>query len=478
MAIYQNNNGTYMNNSYLSVGKNKTGVARVWLQGANLSESGLVRGSRYYVTYDIEANEFRGKMLADGESAPENVKERIVSGKKLKNREIPIIDLASKELENTLGGAEKVRIDFFNGEFVGTIHHAITKIKKREQRLKSNLKEGFVDKGVLCVGGGVSVLASSYGFEMHGIKSNTRYIIDREEKYLEACRMNNPAYNAKNTHVITGSLEEVETSILPDVDVVCVSLPCTGHSLAGRAKNKLATAEEHKTDANAVFGLMRILDKNPSVIISENVREARNSATYLMIKNLLTIMGYTYYEIELDQKQSGAIEQRARYWLVAVSNGLPPIDVSKIPTYQKRYNNIGELIDNVPSDDSSWKDISSKVERTAKNKALGKGFAINLVDEQATSIGTCGKGYSKIRMSEPALLNKANPNESRILKAAELARAQGVPEQLINNISNTTATEILGQGIDFFQGVGVSELIAMEVFRQFTTKESQLAMAV
>ena len=86
------------------------------------------------------------------------------------------------------------------------------------------------------------------------------------------------------TQIFTASLEELEPGCRVRECAECFA-PCTGHSNSGKAKNKIKNAEQHKTDATAVFGFMRIVQShvNP-VIVSENVPQAQDSATYQLNK--------------------------------------------------------------------------------------------------------------------------------------------------------------------------------------------------
>lgn len=52
---------------------------------------------------------------------------------------------------------------------------------------------------------------------------------------------------------------------------------------------------------------------NPSVVVSENVVQARDSASYMLVRAYLKEQGYVITEDVLDARQAGTIEDRDRW---------------------------------------------------------------------------------------------------------------------------------------------------------------------
>ncbi|WP_413694466.1 hypothetical protein [Psychromonas sp. KJ10-2] len=147
----------------------------------------------------------------------------------------PIIDIANSDLINVTQNAQKVRVDFYKNEIHISISHTETKQRERENRLISNLSNGSIKTGVACVGIGVSTAAVHDGLAKGGVISTTEFIVDRERKYLDVATKNNHAISDE-TLIFEASLEEVEPELIPKVDILGFSLPCTGHSLSGITK--------------------------------------------------------------------------------------------------------------------------------------------------------------------------------------------------------------------------------------------------
>jgi DNA (cytosine-5)-methyltransferase 1 len=378
-----------LQHGYYTVGENR-GRPRIWLQGGNLEKANFLKGVHYDVSYEID----KAAIVLTVTSEP-SLTSRIVSGRlKPDGSYSPIIDLAKASVLDVTKGAQKIRADFFEDKIVITLHHHESKQIEREERLKSNLKKGCVSKADLCVGIGVSCAALHDGIKQGGFHSRTEFIVDKNRKYLDVAAQNNHAID-QDTTIFEARLEELEPELLSFVDVLNFSLECSGHSNQGKAKNGNKIAEEHE-NALGLIGLIRIIDAcQPSILTSENVIAARNSASYILLKNLLTMMGYHIEEVELDSENTHSIESRKRYWFLATSAGLPRASLDNFPVFEPEYNCLGDLLETVEPSSTMWKSTAEKFRKAAVNKADGKNFGFNLVDGSVKRIGVIGRGYQK-----------------------------------------------------------------------------------
>jgi DNA (cytosine-5)-methyltransferase 1 len=365
-------------------------------------------------------------------------------------------------------------------KFCGDGIHKFTRniaerVTARELSLKANLLKGFVTKGVLCAGIGISTAASHDGLAAEGIEARTVFVADREERYLDTAARNNYAITNKTT-IFQGSLEEVNPRLLRYVNDMNISLPCTGHSPSGKAKNQNVVAEEHKLDATALLGAMTYLvECNPAAITSENVVPAKTSKTYAILRVMLDVMRYNISETNLDSANTGTFENRRRYWLTATSQGLGEFDIMEnFPTFTKDIAQLSEILEHVPADSKMWKSTAEKERKAALNYANGKNFGFNLGDSSVTSVGVMGKGYQKDRASEFHLKGETK-GTMRLLTPKEMAACQNVPYELIANTIDGVSYEALGQGIDFRQGMGVAQSIARGIYNNIDLQEISLA---
>jgi len=438
--------------TYTKVGRTTRGQSRLWLEGLRLASAGFLTGERYRVVFDIEARTIALELDAQGD--------RQVSGRRPagKDTPTPIVDLASADITDFVGGAGAVRALISEGRIVFSLHPRDLAKIEREQRIRANLRGGEVTEGTLCAGGGIASYGVNKGLEDAGLASRVEWIIDRERRYLEVANTNNPAVSA-GTQLFEASLEEVEPGLLSPVDVLQMSLSCTGHCRSGRSKRGLAQAEDHPTDALAVYGALRIIEAvQPSVIASENVIEAATSPTYALIRAYLREAGYKLFERVLDETDAGTIERRKRYWFVAISEGLADgFDLSQLRIHGRAYTTLADVLEPVAEDDPQWRKHDYLNAKQERDVAVGKNFVRQIVTAESEHVGTIGKSYQKRRGTEPFL--RRDDGMERLLTPIEHARVKGIPEFLIEGVSDLTAHEVLGQSILLPHAISLGEAI-------------------
>ena len=440
--------------TYTKMGSNR-GTARLWLEGGRLERCGFEAGAKFKVELDLVARQVRLKLDAQGD--------RTVSGrKKTLNdgivRTTPIVDIAGASLGEALGEGARLRAVLATGEIVFDLHPVEKAIEARESRTREHLQAGFLTESALCAGVGVATLALQEGVEDAGVQTRVDWVIDRDGRYLDLAAWNNPAITPE-TRLYEASLEEVETAALTGTDLMQVSLPCTGHSPSGKAKRGLNQAEDHPTDALATYGLMRILEAvNPSVVVSENVVGARESASYALIRAYLHEQGYVIFEDILDSAQAGTIEDRKRWWMVALSRGFAEgFTMDSVPALPRAFDTLGDVMEAVDHQDTRWKAFEYLEVKAIADAASGKGFRRQLVDESTTTVGTIGRGYAKARSTEPFIVRP--DGMQRLLTPTEHARVKGIPEGLVAGVSDTVAHEVLGQSILYGHAKGIGQAL-------------------
>lgn len=440
--------------TYTKMGTNR-GAPRLWLEGGRLERCGFEAGAKFLVELDLVNRQVRLKLDPKGDRTVSGRKKTLGSGEV---RNTPIVDIAGASLGEALGEGARLRAVLASGEIVFDLHPVEKAIELREKRTREHLQEGYLTESALCAGAGVSTLALQQGVESTGVQTRVDWIIDRDGRYLDLAAQNNPAITP-DTRLYEASLEEVETAALSGTDLLQVSLPCTGHSLSGKAKRGLNQAEDHPTDALATYGLMRILESvNPSVVVSENVKQARESASYALIRAYLHEQGYILFEDILNSEQAGTIEDRDRWWMVAISKGLAEgFSMDQVPSQPRSYATLGDAMEAIEHDDTRWKAYDYLVEKALRDAAAGKGFKRQLVDEESTQVGTIGRGYAKARSTEPFIVRE--DGLQRLLTPTEHARVKGIPPDLVNGASDTTAHEVLGQSILFGHAQGIGQAL-------------------
>jgi len=453
--------------TYTRIGTTK-GCPRLWLESLRLAACGFLPGARYTVTLDLDTRRIILRTSEQGDRVVSSRKRTLASGEE---RQTPIIDIANASVRDTFVEGQRIRAVLADGEITFDLHPMEAAQQAREARTLANLDAGVITEATLCTGGGVSTWALKEGLAEAGVHARVDWVVDRDGRYLEVACQNNPAITAE-TRLYEASLEEVDLAALTHVDLLQVSLPCTGHSNAGKSKRKLSNAESHPTDALAVFGLLRILEAvQPSIVISENVANAQDSASYALVRAYLHAQGYEITERVLTGADAGTIEHRDRWWFVAVSKGLDAslFDLAALRPQPRQYENLGQLMEPVSDDDVAWKDYAYLDAKAVRDASAGKGFARQFVDENSLKIGTTGRGYAKARSTE-AFIKRAD-GKQRLLTPVEHARAKGIPEQLVANTSATLAHEVLGQSILWTHASAIGRALGDHLLGLFLGRE-------
>lgn len=135
-----------------------------------------------------------------------------------------------------------------------------------------------------------------------------------------------------------------------------------------------------------------------------------------------------------------------RWALVATTDGLPVVESASSQGSEPRIT-LGALLDDVDADAPCWSSMEYLKSKEARDLAEGKGFAMQLVDANSTSVPTIRKAYNKGGSTDPYVRHPSDARLMRKLTPAEHARIKGVPETLISGMSATAAHEVLGQGV-------------------------------
>lgn len=420
--------------TYTACKQTKRGL-RIWIEGQKLSLAGFSPDTAYTTLYDGVAK--RIDLLVD----PEGAKRVTKSTRNGSPR--PIIDLTSKMVDSVFEAGERLRVTFTPGHIAIELHHEAQSQSDREQRFQQRSAGGTLLKASMFTGGGVSTEAIAEAITDSGLSSKMAWVCECETKYIEAAGQNCLAID-DDTAFLVGMAEEIEPQLFTEVDVLSFSMPCAGFSTAGKAKHK-QTSEQHS--GTALFGVINAIKaSNPAVIISENVVEAQGSPIYQLLVAELERTGYRVFEQVLDQRHTGTIEKRSRYWMVAISEGIAPESL-ELPEVVQNRPAISSILEANP--DEEWCENEYLKQKEQRDIAAGKGFRRQLITGFEDSCGTIGRFYSKKRSTEPFVVNAEGLE--RLFTPVEHARVKSIPERMIEGLSKTTAHEILGQSVDYRQ---------------------------
>lgn len=437
------------------IGNNK-GAPRVWLEGRQPERAGFSPGRRYEVKAIAERNMVVLKLCETGS--------HIVVRKERKGEDVPVIDINSHRWLGMFHGMQAIRVVIRDNEIYLMPLASESRKRSRIETLKSKLQNNKpITVGSLSHGGGVLSNAVHRGLHQAGISSKLVFANDIRDELLEQASSKNEAWDA-DTQYLSAPLQELAFDVyamnqLPQVDLLECGLPCSGASVAGRAKKKTSIPEEHDQVGHLIAAAIAIMAKvNPCGILFENVVPYASSASMAILRTQLRDLGYVVKEVVLEGKDWNCLENRKRLCMVAMTEGIE-FDFDALLKPEPIERNLGEILEDIPESDSRWSRMEGLKAKEIRDKEAGKGFAMQIYGEEDTSIGTLTKGLAKNRSTDPKIKCKTNPDLLRIPTPAEHAKCKDIPPHLVEGLSNTLAHEVLGQSIVFPPFVSVAETI-------------------
>lgn len=445
----------------VKVGTNK-GAPRVWLEGRRIQKAGFAPGTRYNLKV--------GKQHLTLTIADNGM--RIVSTKKRKDDALAVIDINSHEALDAFAGLERVRIVIKANEIHVLPLATQKKATERLERITAKLRAGTpLRVGSLCHGGGVLSLALHQGMSESGVDTELAFANDIDPICLEQAATHNNAWT-RDTQYVAAPMQEVMADDyllkqMGSVDILEAGIPCVGASLAGRAKKGLNMAEADPHAGHLVVAFLGIIQAlQPAVVVLENVVPYMRTASAHQIRYMLRDWGYQVQETVLEGLAYGALEDRKRMALVAVTRGLH-FDLDSLNPPAVAGRTLGDVLEDIPEDAPCWSAMDYLRVKEERDKKAGKGFRMQIVGPADTHVGTVGADYQKNRSTEPKVRHPSKGDALlRLLTPAEHARIKGVSETLIDGMPATRAHHLLGNSICAapFTALGRSIGLALRAF--------------
>lgn len=419
------------------------GRPRVFFDGLQAVRAGFAPGERFSV--EVSGTKVVITKNVDGS--------RTVSARRRKDQELPVLDLNSQELLEVFDGMDAVRVVVTADRvFLLPLASEARKVE-RLQRLKDKLIEGRpLAAGSLAHGGGVLSHAIHQGLKDGQIECELKFANElRDDMLLQAIAHNDSWMD--ETAALAVPMQELAQDEwlmgqLPRLEILEMGLPCSGASLAGHSKKGLSMMEQHEQVGHLLYSALAVISRtNASILLLENVPRYADTASAWILRYQLRDMGYITHEAVLSGKDFGALEDRVRWCMVAVTRGME-FSFEDLAPAVRVVRQIADVLDpDIGPDHESWRQVQYLKDKRERDQAKGDGFRLQFVTAESNQIGTLRKGYHKSGSTDPRLRHPTDPDLSRLLTAAEHARVKGVPAHLIDGLASTTAHELLGQGI-------------------------------
>lgn len=422
------------------------GAPRLYLDMPEVDRADFKRGTVYKVHVDETA--MKVTVVADEDG------DRVVSGKEVRGGMQPVIDLSSRRVLGLFEGHAQVRVVFMAKRiFILPLASAVAQME-RLKRLHGKLERGeALSVASIAHGGGVMSHATHAGAQDAGVVLHQAVVNEIDAELMGVSRANNSTWEGTTRGLNMPMQELVQDSWvmdkLPLVEVLEGGIPCSGASRAGITKRRLPVPEAHPEVGHLMAPTLMLIQKmQPAVVLIENVPTMAETGSAWILRSMLRDMGYATHEVVLDSHDFGALESRKRWFFVGLTNGLGLHLEGLKPLLEER-TTLGEILDAVGDEDERWRTFDHLKKKAVRDREDGKGFKLQLVTTEATSVPTLRKGYHKGGSTDPLLRHPTNPDLLRLLTGDEVARAKQVPQELLNGRSNAEKIQLLGQGVAY-----------------------------
>jgi DNA (cytosine-5)-methyltransferase 1 len=441
---------------YRQLGEHR-GAPRFWLEGTQPARAGFEPGVRYAVSVHKDIKTVTLSVMDAGQ--------RIVSKKQKSGKEIPVIDINNREILEIFEGIEVLRVVVRKRR----IHllPAVTEIRRRERldRLTRKMAANEpITIGAFCDGIGVMSHAIHSGLSEKGVHTKLAFVNEIREEFLDQSFVHNSIWDAESVFLAAPmqdlAMDTWAVQQLGQCDLLHAGLPCSGASVAGRAKLGTSCAEAHEHVGALVQPFIQLIGAlSPVAVVLENVPAYQSSASMWILRHSLRDLGYDVHETIMDAGEFNELEHRKRLCMVAVTKGMQ-FDFSELEKPEPSVRKLAEVLDDVAEDDPCWSGFDYLKRHQERHAEKGNGFRMQVFSPEDDHISTITKGYGKIRSTDPKIAHPTNPDLMRQLTPVEHARCKGIPDSLIEGMTKTVSHEGLGQSICYGPFKALGRLLA------------------
>ena len=240
-------------------------------------------------------------------------------------------------------------------------------------------------------------------------------------------------YRVNYGEIPQGDITQIETSEIPDFDILLAGFPCQPFSSAGLKKGFADTR------GTLFFEIERILrDKRPKAFLLENVKQLRTHdhgrTLSVILNHIMNLNYYVKYEI-LRAGDFGVPQNRERTYIVGFDKDYYDLADDydfrfPEPTYER--TRLGDILEEDVDEkytltDAIWEGFKK---RKQNNINRGAGFGYCLFNKESPYVSTLVARYYKD--GQEILIDQGEGNKPRKLTPRECARLQGFPDEFIH----------------------------------------------
>ena len=303
----------------------------------------------------------------------------------------------------------------------------------------------------------VSLFSGAGGLDL-GFKMAGHEIIWANDLYGDAVE----TYRKNiGTHIVCEDITKIDSSDIPDCDIVIGGFPCQGFSVAN--------TKRHEDDTRNVLykELCRVIEaKKPKFFLAENVKGILSLGKGKVIEMIMkdfTALGYKVQKALLNAADYGVPQTRQRVIIIGVRNDIPFEYHYPAPTHSADGSNglpkwvsVGEAFKDIPDPDTP-NNLPNHV--YSKYKLEFNGYlGHRVVDPDKPAPTVTARGDSR-----GGVVILPHPNSKRRMSCRELATVQSFP----------LTYEFCGNASSIYRQIGnaVPPLLACAIAKEFSKYE-------
>lgn len=260
-----------------------------------------------------------------------------------------------------------------------------------------------------------------------------------------------------------GDITKINSSDIPDFDILLGGFPCQPFSQAGLHKGF------SDTRGTLFFEIERIIsDKQPDAFLLENVKQLKGhdkGRTFAVITEHLKKLNYTVSYAILRAGDFGVPQNRERIYIVGFRKDTFGLDDSyqfPFPEPPRTPTRLGDILE---KDVDERYTISERLyeghkRRKEEHKQKGNGFGFSMYTADSVYTNTLSARYYKD--GSEILIYQGEDKPPRKLTPRECARLQGFPEDFVIPVSDPNAYKQFGNSV----AVPVIRAIAKQMLKE------------
>ncbi len=265
------------------------------------------------------------------------------------------------------------------------------------------------------------------------------YALDIDQKAI-----NTHKENLKCTKVVCGDICEIDSSDIPEHDILVGGFPCQSFSTVNPTKNPFDDR------ANLYKQMVRIAkEKQPKVFVAENVKgfmTLHKGAIFKKVISDFNEAGYRTYAQLVNAADYGVPQKRERVIIVGIRHDIAGEYVFPEKPNEGKWVPLSVAVSELAIDEKKYYFSKKAVEgmKNAKNN-MKRGLAQNL-DEPCLTI-TSHLAKVSLNSRDPVLLVDPGNELYRRFTPREAARIQSFPDEFIFAGTETDAYRQIGNAI-------------------------------